>query len=43
MHVYNLMEDAATAQILRSQLWQWIRSEKDVLDDGVKVTRVAWL
>jgi malate synthase len=25
--IYNLMEDAATAEISRSQIWQWIRSE----------------
>ncbi len=37
--VYNLMEDAATAEISRSQLWQWIRSPKGVLEDGRKVTR----
>jgi malate synthase len=36
--VFNLMEDAATAEISRSQIWQWIRSEKGVLDDGRKVT-----
>jgi len=36
--VYNLMEDAATAEISRSQLWQWLRSPKGVLDDGRKVT-----
>jgi malate synthase len=36
--VYNLMEDAATAEISRSQLWQWMRSPKGVLDDGRKVT-----
>ena len=35
--VFNLMEDAATAEISRSQIWQWIRSEKGVLDDGRKV------
>ena len=32
------MEDAATAEISRSQIWQWIRSDKGVLDDGRKVT-----
>jgi malate synthase len=32
------MEDAATAEISRSQIWQWIRSEKGKLDDGRKVT-----
>jgi malate synthase len=37
--VFNLMEDAATAEISRSQIWQWIRSAKGVLDDGRKVTR----
>jgi malate synthase len=36
--VYNLMEDAATAEISRSQIWQWIRSPKGVLADGRKVT-----
>ena len=37
--VYNLMEDAATAEISRSQIWQWVRSPKGTLDDGRKVTR----
>ena len=37
--VYNLMEDAATAEISRSQIWQWMRSPKGVLDDGRKITR----
>lgn len=36
--IYGLMEDAATAEISRSQVWQWIRSPKGVLDDGRKVT-----
>jgi malate synthase len=36
--VYHLMEDAATAEISRSQIWQWIRSPKGVLEDGRKVT-----
>jgi len=36
--VFNLMEDAATAEISRSQIWQWIRSPKGLLDDGRKVT-----
>jgi malate synthase len=36
--VFNLMEDAATAEISRSQIWQWIRSDKGFLDDGRKVT-----
>jgi malate synthase len=37
--VFNLMEDAATAEISRSQIWQWIRSDKGKLDDGRKVTK----
>ena len=26
--IYNLMEDAATAEISRAQIWQWIRYER---------------
>jgi malate synthase len=37
--IFNLMEDAATAEISRSQIWQWIRSPKGVLEDGRKVTK----
>nr|MBA2548131.1 malate synthase A [Burkholderiaceae bacterium] len=36
--IHDLMEDAATAEISRSQVWQWIRSPKGVLDDGRKIT-----
>ncbi|HEX9988567.1 MAG TPA: malate synthase A [Chloroflexia bacterium] len=36
--IYNLMEDAATAEISRSQIWQWIRHPAGVLEDGRKVT-----
>ncbi|WP_027409004.1 malate synthase A [Anoxybacteroides tepidamans] len=36
--IHHLMEDAATAEISRAQLWQWIRHPKGVLDDGRKVT-----
>lgn len=36
--IFNLMEDAATAEISRAQIWQWIRSPKGILDDGRKVT-----
>jgi malate synthase len=35
--IHNLMEDAATAEISRSQIWQWIRSPKGKLVDGRKV------
>jgi malate synthase len=36
--IHNLMEDAATAEISRAQVWQWIRSSKGNLEDGRKVT-----
>jgi len=36
--IHDLMEDAATAEISRSQVWQWIRSPKGLLDDGRKVS-----
>src|SRR5262245_57783347 len=35
--LYNLMEDAATAEISRSQVWQWIRHGAS-LEDGRTVT-----
>ena len=37
MPIYNLMEDAATAEISRAQLWQWIRHGA-ALDDATPVT-----
>jgi malate synthase len=36
--IHNLMEDAATAEIARGQLWQWLRHPRGVLDDGRRVT-----
>ncbi|HXL38430.1 MAG TPA: malate synthase A [Ktedonobacteraceae bacterium] len=36
--INNLMEDAATTEISRSQIWQWIQHPKGNLDDGRKVT-----
>jgi malate synthase len=36
--LYNLMEDAATAEISRAQVWQWIRHGAH-LADGRTVTR----
>jgi malate synthase len=36
--INNLMEDAATAEIARAQLWQWIRYPDGRLDDGRDVT-----
>ena len=35
--IYSLMEDAATAEISRSQVWQWLRHEVE-LDTGERVT-----
>jgi malate synthase len=37
--IFNLMEDAATAEISRAQVWQWIRHRGGVLSDGRKVTK----
>jgi malate synthase len=37
--IFNLMEDAATCEISRTQIWQWIRHPGGVLDDGRKVTK----
>lgn len=36
--INNLMEDAATAEIARAQLWQWIHYPQGILTDGRKVT-----
>jgi len=36
--IYNLMEDAATAEISRTQVWQWLHHGAQ-LSDGRKVTR----
>jgi malate synthase len=36
--INNLMEDAATAEISRSQIWQWLNTEAE-LASGEKVTR----
>jgi malate synthase len=40
--LYNLMEDAATAEISRAQLWQWIKHEV-TLRDGTLVTEELYL
>ncbi len=37
MPIYNLMEDAATAEISRTQVWQWLRHGAK-LSDGRKIT-----
>jgi malate synthase len=36
--IHNLMEDAATAEISRSQVWQWIHNDVQ-LADGPQVTK----
>jgi malate synthase len=37
--IHGLMEDAATAEIARAQVWQWLRHPRGVLDDGRRVTK----
>ncbi|QKJ88958.1 Malate synthase [Paramixta manurensis] len=39
--IYGLMEDAATAEISRTSIWQWIRHEK-TLDNGQVVTQALF-
>lgn len=36
--IYSLMEDAATAEISRSQLWQWMNNPNAILNDGRRIT-----
>ena len=36
--IFNLMEDAATAEISRSQVWQWCHNPDGILDDGRKIS-----
>lgn len=36
--MYNLMEDTATAEISRAQLWQWVHHPHAVLENGQKIT-----
>src|SRR3989449_3106401 len=36
--IFNLMEDAATTEIARSQIWQWIHHPQGILVDGRKIT-----
>jgi malate synthase len=37
--INNLMEDAATAEISRSQVWQWLHNDVTLADSGERVTR----
>jgi malate synthase len=36
--IHNLMEDAATAEISRSQVWQWVHNDAKLADTGEAVT-----
>ncbi len=36
--IYHLMEDAATAEISRTQIWQWLKND-GVLNDDRTLTR----
>jgi len=36
--LFHLMEDAATAEISRAQVWQWVRHPKGILKDGRKIS-----
>ena len=36
--INHLMEDAATAEISRAQVWQWVHHETGVLDEGRNIT-----
>lgn len=43
--IYNLMEDTATAEISRAQVWQWLHHNAK-MDDGRAITRAlyqSWL
>ena len=37
--VFNMMEDAATAEISRSQVWQWLHNDVTLADTGERVTK----
>ena len=41
--IFNLMEDAATAEISRAQLWQWLHHPDAVLNDERKITPQLYL
>jgi malate synthase len=37
--IYNLMEDAATAEISRTQIWQWLNNDNAKMDTGEPITK----
>ena len=39
--IHNLMEDAATAEIARSQVWQWVRHGRFEREQALRLTREA--
>jgi len=42
--IHNLMEDAATAEISRTQIWQWLRHDATIhMDDGTQTTMSSTL
>ena len=38
----NLMEDAATAEISRAQIWQWIHHPRGAMADGTKIDQIMF-
>lgn len=40
--LFNLMEDAATAEISRSQIWQWIHGKGAMLSDGRAINQALY-
>ena len=40
--IFNLMEDAATAEISRSQVWQWLHNDVTLDDTGPDGHRASW-
>lgn len=40
--INNLMEDVATAEIARSQLWQWLHHPEAVMNDGTRITEAVY-
>lgn len=40
--IFNLMEDAATAEISRSQVWQWLKHDQARLEDGREIDQALY-
>lgn len=40
--IYNLMEDAATAEISRTQVWQWLNNSDCAFEDGTKISEEVY-